>query len=162
MRDIQMLYLIMTRRVLILFLMILNSGCVAVGYSSRHTKEYTNFSLLGDIGEIQEESEKVSLPTKQEVIQKWGRPDKIITTAKETEEWIYKREIRIEGITYIVVPLVVPTGHFKSRIFFSGNLSVKVIYEYGEHPTCWVGIPSGDAAAEKGVADGFAGCVREI
>jgi len=81
--------------------------------------------------------------TSSEVISLWGEPDKILIK-KNSEYWIYNREVAISGILIwviiIPIPLIIPTGYRTTTLIFKKGSISKVIYEDTRLPTASCGL----------------------
>lgn len=81
--------------------------------------------------------------TSSEVISLWGEPDKILIK-KNSEYWIYNREVAISGILIwviiIPIPLIIPTGHRTTTLIFNKETVSKIIYEDTRLPTASCGL----------------------
>lgn len=123
-------------RILMLFISLLFlSGCagLAVGTYGTFESQKDSFSL-SNIRLEQNYRERKSY-SKDEVISLWGEPDQISINGS-CEVLTYYDGYTWSGvgafILVIPVPLILPSGHDETKIYFKNNQSIKLISEYGE------------------------------
>jgi hypothetical protein len=107
----------------LLFLAALLSGCVGAGaiHTKKKSLEHFRFTSLDSDFKVIVESDSEINPAKDEIIEKWGDPDKI-KQEKENLIWVYETGTRWAGAVPMVgigVPLAVPTGKDKTEFYFS-------------------------------------------
>jgi len=116
------------------------SGCVGISnIKSVEKKDMTQlYSIRGHMSYSGDNNY-----TSSKVISLWGEPDKILTK-KNSEYWIYNREVAISGILIwviiIPIPLIMPTGYRTTTLVFNKETVSKVIYEDTRLPTASCGL----------------------
>lgn len=112
------------------------SGCAGLAAGTYGKKELasTNFRLIKERNQFFYGKQK-SLYTENEVVEYWGQPDSI-DEFEDCKVLIYKDGTSWSGVGAFVgvvpVPLLVPTGTYKNRIYVHQDLAVGLIQEYGE------------------------------
>ena len=122
-------------------------GCVGVSLFYEHSRELQHSPV------VQERSDAVYRLTmgkapgvisgtevfntkirKEEVLERWGPPDKNYTDGK-FEVLLYRRELAFSGafvfLVILPVPLMMPVGYRHTRLYFTEGVLSKVIEESG-------------------------------
>ncbi len=123
-------------RILLVFILaIVLSGCagLAIGTYGTYESKRDTFGLSNERNQLSY-TKKPSY-TKEEVISLWGEPDEIgadglcdIFTYHDGYNWAGVGAF----ILIIPIPLVLPSGHDETKIYFKENQSIKLTSEYGE------------------------------
>jgi hypothetical protein len=67
---------------------------------------------------------KFRIPTKDQVLDAWGKPDRVETSSQGSPRWIYKTGIRWNGVVVFLgfpIPLVIPVGSDYMVVEYSGD-----------------------------------------
>ncbi len=126
----------MYRLCLMCLLLGLLSGCAGLAVATYGKKESasTNFALAKGRNQFSYTKHDAAY-SKEEIVALWGKPDD--TKAYQgCEILIYKDGTSWSGagafVGVVPIPLAVPTGSYKNRIYLRSNASVGLVQEYGE------------------------------
>lgn len=139
----------MNRKIFVILLAALNSGCAFVSIESNATRFINNPPLTIERAKLDcdklensaTRSMTISNVTKQQLKDTWGKPDNI-EIINNIERWTYKTDWRWNGLwgvfVVIPVPLVIPTGHESMIVEISNGLvqSAEVHYQLGRELGC--------------------------
>lgn len=126
----------MQRFLIIVFIATILPGCVGLAAGTYGTKEWarTDFSLENSRNEFSFQRKKSNYSI-SEVVDLWGKPD-TTETYEQCQVLIYEKGTSWAGVGAFVgvvpVPLAVPTGTYKNRLYFFNGSTVGIVQEYGE------------------------------
>lgn len=121
----------MIKRILIVccvsFVTLALSGCVGlVVQTPEECKNETPYTAVHNIwgGELRPPRSA----TKDEFLDKWGKPDEIISSSENIETWIYSRKLwcGVIPVFFLPVPLMLPACDGFDRIEFKGNKAMRL------------------------------------
>lgn len=123
-------------RIMIVVLSIcLVTGCAGLAVGTYGTFEFHQDKFNLSDQRLQQNHGENKVYTKEQVISLWGNPDKISATGS-CEVFTYQNGYTWSGVGAFVlivpIPLVIPSGHNETKIYFINNQSVKLTSEYGE------------------------------
>ena len=139
-------------------------GCVGVGLVYEHSREMqhanNNLAMGKARGMIFEGDIFATTMRKEDVLKRWGPPDKNRTDGK-FEVLVYRRELAFSGaIVYLLIPipLLAPVGYRHTHLYFTEGALSKAIEESGDGPQLMCGLRfnrMGGANGICGVLDGL-------
>jgi hypothetical protein len=115
---------------------LLLSGCggLAVGTYGTFEQDRESFSISDQKNVFAFETESEH-PNKQQLIDKWGKPDAISQLGK-CEVLTYHDGYSWSGVgafvLFLPIPLMVPSGYDETHFYFINNKAVRAVSEYGE------------------------------
>jgi hypothetical protein len=108
------------------------SGCVGFAFHGNEHHRADNPILTADRAHYDgsdSSNRRFPVPTKNQVLAAWGKPDRIEMSSQGNERWIYENGIRWNGVVLfllIPVPLLIPVGSDYMVVEYAGDSVVAV------------------------------------
>ena len=160
------------RRIAIFFLsavMLSLSGCLGlIINTTAECESETPHPDIHDIMKISQENSTVLTPkfwiidpkakfTKDDFLNEWGQPDKIIKRSEFDETWIYNRNLwcGVVPVLILPIPLILPICDGFDKIDFEGNIATRLDTKHivSNGGVLFIGYPLGFTAIESAGKD---------